>query len=296
MRIINPVDITPAQLVSSNVPETDYAGWSSATAYAVGARVMYNRRNYEALIAHTNANPETDLSDPPKWLDLGANNRWRMFDDKVGSLTEQAGSIAVTLAPGSVVNSLALFNLLGRSLSVTLTDATEGVVYQRELSLVDAGVSDWYEWFFSPIGRQSDAVLTDIPAYGTAQLAVTVDNASDTAAVGHLVIGRQADIGVAVYGSGVGITDYTRKESDTFGNAVVVERAYSKRAEFDVVVETSRVSAVQRLLASIRAKPVVWIGSQGYEATVLFGYYRDFSISISGPSASDATITVEGLT
>lgn len=296
MRIIRPVDITPAILTSSSVPEDDYPAWSAATAYAVGNRVMYNHRNYEALVAHTGANPETDTSDPPKWLDLGANNRWRMFDDKVGSLTEQAGSIAVTLTPGAVINSLALFNLLGRSLSVTLTDATEGIVYQRSLSLVDAGAADWYDWFFSPIGRQTDAVLTDLPAYGTAALSVTVDNASDTAACGHLVIGRQADIGVALYGTSVGITDYSRKETDTFGNALVVERAFSKRAEFDVAVDTPRVSAVQRLLAAIRSRPVVWIGAQGYESTVLFGYYRDFQISISGPTVSDATITVEGLT
>src|SRR5690606_11719085 len=88
MRIIKPVDVTPAILTSSNVPETDYAAWSAATAYAVGDKVTYNHRNYEALVAHTGANPETDTSDPPKWLDLGADNRWRMFDDKVGSLTE----------------------------------------------------------------------------------------------------------------------------------------------------------------------------------------------------------------
>lgn len=296
MRIIKPVEITPAILTSSNVPETDYAAWSAATAYAIGDRVTYSHRNYEALVAHTNANPETDASDPPKWLDLGANNRWRMFDDKVGSLTEQTGSIAVELQPGETINALALFNLLGRSLSVTLTDSTEGVVYQCDLSLVDAGVGDWYEWFFAPIGRQSDAVLTDLPAYVGASLSVTVENNTETAACGHLVMGRQADIGVALYGTSVGITDYSRKETDAFGNALVVERAFSKRAEFDVAVDTPRASSVQRLLAAIRSRPVVWIGAQGYESTVLFGYYRDFSISISGPSVSDATITVEGLT
>ena len=296
MRIIKPVDVTPAILTSSNVPEDDFTAWDAATAYAVGDKVMYNHRNYEALVAHTGANPETDASDPPKWLDLGANNRWRMFDDKVGSLTEQPGSIAVELQPGAVINSVALFNLLGRSLSVTLTDSTEGVVYQRDLSLVDAGVGDWYEWFFAPIGRQSDAVLTDLPAYGGASLSVTVENGTETAACGHLVMGRQADIGVALYGTSVGITDYSRKETDAFGNALVVGRAFSKRAEFDVAVDTPRVSSVQRLLAAIRSRPVVWIGAQGYESTVLFGYYRDFSISISGPSVSDATITVEGLT
>ena len=296
MRIIKPVDVTPAILTSSNVPETDYAAWSAATAYAVGAKATYNHRNYEALAAHTGANPETDTSDPPKWLDLGANNRWRMFDDKVGSLTEQTGSIAVELQPGAVINSLALFNLLGRSATVTLTDPVDGIVYQRIVSLVDAGVTDWYEWFFAPISRQTDFVLLDLPAYGTATLSVVIDNAAGTAACGHLVMGRQAEIGVALYGSGVGITDYSRKEADAFGNAIVVERSFSKRAEFDVMVETHQISRVQRLLAGIRAQPVVWIGAEGYESTVLFGYYRDFSISISGPSASDATITVEGLT
>jgi hypothetical protein len=296
MRIIKPVDVTPAILTSSNVPETDYAAWSAATAYAVGDKVTYNHRNYEALVASTGANPETDTSDQPKWLDLGADNRWRMFDDKVGSLTEQAGSIAVELQPGAVINSVALFNLLGRSATVTLTDPVDGIVYQRTVSLVDAGVSDWYEWFFAPIGRQTDFVLLDLPAYGTATLSVTIDNASDTAAVGHLVMGRQAELGVAVYGSGVGITDYSRKETDAFGNSVVVERSFSKRAEFDVVVETPQIGRVQRMLASLRAQPVVWIGAEGYESTFLFGYYRDFQISISGPSVSDASITVEGLT
>lgn len=296
MRIIKPVDVTPAILTSSNVPETDYAAWSAATAYAVGDKVTYNHRNYEALVASTGANPETDTSDPPKWLDLGADNRWRMFDDKVGSLTEQAGSIAVELQPGAVINSVALFNLLGRSATVALTDPVDGIVYQRAVSLVDAGVSDWYEWFFAPIGRQTDFALLDLPSYGTATLSVAVDNASDTAAVGHLVMGRQAELGVAVYGSGVGITDYSRKETDDFGNSVVVERSFSKRAEFDVVVETPQIGRVQRMLASLRAQPVVWIGAEGYESTFLFGYYRDFQISISGPSVSDASITVEGLT
>jgi hypothetical protein len=296
MRIIKPVEITPAILTSSNVPENDYPAWTAGT-YAQGDRRIYQHRIYEVLAETTTDSPTAGVGkSPPTWLDLGATNRWRMFDDKVGSLTERAGSIAVDLQPGAVINSVALFNLLGRSATVTFTDPSEGVVYQRTVSLVDAGVSNWYEWFFSPIGRQTDFVLLDLPAYGGASLSVTVENNTETAACGHLVMGRQADIGVALYGTSVGITDYSRKESDAFGNSVVIQRAFSKRAEFDVMVETPAVSAVQRLLASIRAQPVVWIGAEGYESTFLFGYYRDFQISISGPTVSDATITVEGLT
>lgn len=296
MRIIKPVDVTPAILMSSNVPEDDYPAWTAGS-YTQGDRRIYENRIYEVLAETTADSPTVGITkSPPTWLNVGATNRWRMFDEKVSSLTEQAGSVAVELQPGAVINSVALFNLRGREATVTLTDPVDGIVYQRTVTLVDAGVTNWHDWFFAPIGRQTDFVLLDLPAYGTATLSVTIDNASDTAAVGHMVMGRQAEIGVAVYGTGVGITDYSRKSTDDFGNAIVVQRAFSKRAEFDVAIDTAQVAHVQRLLASIRTLPVVWIGEASYEATVLFGYYRDFSISISGPSVSDATITVEGLT
>lgn len=295
MRIIKPIDITEALLVSSSVAEDDYAAWSAATAFALGDRCIRAHRIYEALIANTNVDPAGTATDPLTWLDLGATNRWRMFDDRIGSRTEQAGSIAVALQPGAVINALALFNLQGRSATVVMTDPTDGEVYRREVSLVDAGVGGWYDYFFAPIGRRTDVVLLDLPAYGTAELSVTIDHAGDTAACGHMVVGAQAQIGVALYGTGVGITDYSKKDIDGFGNPVVVERAFSKRAEFDIYLDTPQVGAVQRLLANIRARPVVWIGNASYEATVLFGFFKDFSISISGPVVSDGTITVEGL-
>lgn len=295
MQIIKPIGITEAVLFASNVPEDDYPPWSSSASYLVGNRCLRNHRIYEALVAHSNVDPAGPATAPATWLDLGMDNRWRMFDDKVGSLTSRIGSIAVTLQPGAVINSLALFNLQGRSVTVVMIDPVEGEVYRRAVSLVDAGVTSWYGWFFSPIGRRSDIVLLDLPAYGTARLSVTVDNATDTAACGHLVIGVKTDIGVALYGTGIGITDYSRKDVDEFGNAIIIERAFSKRAEFNVSLDTASVASIQRLLASIRARPVVWIGEPSYEATVLFGFFKDFSISISGPLVSDGTITVEGL-
>lgn len=295
MKIIKPIDITEAVLVASNVPENDYLPWDLATAYLVGERCRQNHRLYEALLEHSGVDPGGTATSPATWLDLGLDNRWRMFDDTVGSLTTQAGSIAVTLQPGTVINALALFNLQGRTVTVAMSDPHEGEVYRRELSLVDAGVNNWYDWCFAPIGRRTDIVLLDLPAYGTAQLAVTIDNAEDPAACGHLVTGAQADLGVALYGTSVGITDYSRKDTDDFGNPIVVERAYSKRAEFDLSLDTAQVGTIQRLLASIRARPVVWIGALDYESTVLFGFFKDFNLSISGPSLSDGTLTVEGL-
>ena len=293
MRIIKPVSVTPERLISSNVEENDAPGWDPETPYSAGVRVTHRRRLYEAL-ATTPAGVEPTESSTD-WLDLGAVNRWKMFDDRVESQTRRTGSVVVTIRPGQVVNALALLNLTGRSATVTLVDPLEGEVYRREESLVDAGVNSWYDWYFAPIGRRSDLALLDLPAYGTADLTISVDNAEDDAEVGHVVTGLAVDIGVAEYGSSVGITDFSRKERDEFGNGAVIQRSFSKRAEFDVWLETARVGIIQRLLASLRTQPVIWIGEETMEATILFGFYRDFDITISGPEVSDAVITVEGL-
>ena len=299
MRLIKPVEITPAKLVSSNVPETDFATWVSTTAYAIDIKVIWNHHVYQALAAvpagvTPGAEVVTDAS-PAKWLDLGSTNRWRMFDNKVESLTTNPGTIVVTIKPGAVVNSLALFNLKGKSVTVTMVDALEGEVYRKEISLVDAGVTNWYDWFFEPIGIRTDVVVLDMPAYGSADIVLTIDAGAEVAAVGHLVIGAVKQIGTALYGSSVGINDYSRKSTDDFGNTVVIQRSFSNRADFDIALDTSEVTRVRRLLADLRATPVVWIGEESYEATILFGFYKDFQIVFSGPTVSDCSITVEGV-
>jgi hypothetical protein len=300
MRIIRPLEVTPDRLLSSNVPEDDAPLWVSTATYTTGEEVMHELRMYEALVdvpagVEPGAEAVTESS-PAKWLDLGAINRWRMFDDRVESQTAQEDTVSVSIRPGQVVNSLALLNLDAISATVTMTDAVEGVVFEREESLVDAGVTNWYDWYFSPIGRRSDIVVLDMPAYGTADVSVTVNASSgEIAAVGHLVIGSVVDIGVAQYGTNVGIIDFSRKERDVFGNTLIVERSFSKRAEFDVWLPNNSLGIVQRLLASLRTQPVVWIGEESLEGTIVFGFYRDFDITISGPEFSDAIINVEGL-
>lgn len=299
MRLIKPVEITPAKLVSSNVPETDFAAWVSTTAYDIDTKVIWNHRIYQALAAvPAGVKPGEEVIDkdhPAKWLDLGSTNRWRMFDNKVESLTTNPGTIEVTIKPGAVVNSLALFNLKGKSVTVSMVDALEGEVYRKEISLVDAGVTNWYDWFFEPIGIRTDVVVLDMPAYGSANIVLTIDAGAEVAAVGHVVIGAVKQIGTALYGSSVGINDYSRKSTDDFGNTVVIQRSFSNRAEFDVSLDTSEVTRVLRLLADLRATPVVWIGEESYEATILFGFYKDFQIVFSGPTVSDCSITVEGV-
>lgn len=195
MRLIKPLEITVPKLVSSNVPEADYPAWSSAATYAIGNRIILDHQVWEAVAAvSAGIKPGAEVIDndhPAKWQVMGATNRWRMFDDKLESLTSNPGTISVTIRPGAVVNAIALFNLAGKSVTVQMVDPLEGVVYSKTVTLVDAAVTNWHEWFFEPIGIKTDLVLLDLLAYGSANVVVTIDAGAEQAAIGHLVLGTQ---------------------------------------------------------------------------------------------------------
>ncbi len=299
MQIIRPRETTPTVLASSNVPEDDYPEWVAGT-YTQGTRKIIAAQHmiYEVVAASTTDGPLDGIAKAtPTWMVVGPTNRWRMFDGSVGTLTTNPGSIVVVFTPGKVVNSLALFNLEGRSVRVTMVDPADGLVYDKTIALV-AGVSTWYDYFFAELETRSDIVLTDMPAYGTASISVTITSGTGSAAVGHLVIGQLTDIGCTAYGASVGAISYSRKDRDAFGNPIIVKRSNAKRAGFDVSFDTARLATIQRMFIDLDAVPVVWIGSPlpQYEGTVVFGFYRDFDLNYEGPKISRGSINVEGVT
>jgi len=296
MRFIRPTEVTPARLVGSNVPENDYPEWVAGT-NTIGVRkiIAAQHKVYEVLASTTTDSPLVGIAAyPPTWMEIGYTNKWRMFDEVVGTVTSMPSTVSVTIKPGTVVNSLALFNVQGKSVTITMDDPVEGRVYSRTVNLVDAAVDNWYDWFFADIEVRTSFVVLDMPAFGTANITVTI-NSGSTAAVGALVIGKLVPIGTTTYGAKVGIDDYSRKERDKFGNLVVVEGAFSDTGDFPVVVDTDRVSSIKKMLIDIRAKPVVWIGEETYEATIIYGFFKSLDLIYSGPEVSDCQLSIEGL-
>lgn len=301
MQIIKPVTVTDSILVSSNITEDDYAQWASGTTYSIGNKVIVlsTHKIYESL---TNSNlgndPTTD--DGTNWLDIGATNRWRAFDQKIGDPVTNLNTIEYTLSdPNSNVTSIALFGLEGISANVTVTDDTEGEVYNETVSLIDnRNIVDWYTYFFEEQVQREQALFLNIPPYLASDVDVTVTAATgDTAELGQLVLGFLSGIGATAYGTAISIEDFSRKETDAFGNFVVVERAFAQLADFDVEFETANARKIQRTLAELRATPVVYIGSEDTAyGTTIYGFYRRFDLTLEGPSLSFGAIEVEGLT
>lgn len=297
MRVIQPITVTDAVLISSTAPETDHAAWAAGTAYNVGDRVIRTQthRIYERLVAGTTATaPENDATN---WLDVAPTNRWAMFDAQVSTATSLASPLTVVLAPG-LINSLALLGLVGNQVQVSVTDGPGGpTVYSRTVPLDVTPVFDWYDYFFAVAEQLADVVLTDLPPYGAARVTVSITGGGSVAC-GVLAAGTAQLLGNTEFGVTVGITDYSRKVTDEFGVTTFVRRAWSKRMSARAVLPTGQINRVQQALATLRATPCVWIGAPDtatYAPLVVFGFYRDFSIHVAYPTQSACSLEIEGL-
>lgn len=301
MKVIRPFIVNNAALVSSNVAETDYAAYNAGTSYSLGTRVIYVvGESHWVIESLQNANvghTPTGLTTDTWWLKVGNTNRWKMFDTSVQSQTTNADSIDVSITANERINAVALLNISAATVQITMTDAIDGIVYDETYSLVsDSGIIDWYGYFYEPIVRLNDFTATDLPSYVNATLGVTLTATGETAYCGGLITGLQRELGATQYGINTGITDYSVKQQDDFGNYTILERAYRKRADVSLFVDNGFIDQLQIILAGLRAVPTVYIGSDLYANTIIYGFFKDFNVNITYVDSSICTLELEGLT
>lgn len=303
-----PTAITDAMLVSCTVaePAPGETAWNAATAYAVGdvaVRTTVHKR-YKRLIAGTTATPpESDTSDPPVWLDIGATNRWAQFDQKVGTVTSvPSGDLVTVLQPGSV-EGIALLELTGTSVRVVMTDrpagpGAVGVYDSGEISLEDVTpISSVYDWMYAPMQHRLSVVLADLPGqFPSCEITVTVRSTSG-AACGVLAVGRVIEIGATEYDAGAGIINFGKVNDDGFGNREWVEGDWANRVTLPLLLNRSDFARVHRQLARLRSTPCIYIGSsmRDLEPLVCYGVFRDLYITVPVFPLAHLALEVDGL-
>jgi len=295
MFVIKPTVFTDPMLISTTATEV-YSAYSAGTTYDVGNRIIYNNKIYESLqAANTGHTPDTS---PTWWLFVQPDNKHAMFDQEVGTATIASTTLTVVIATG-LIDSFALINLNTDTVKITVRDGLGGsIIYEQTGGLSGAFVDDWFKYFFyDPLLKRTQLIFREIPPYATAH--VTLEFTSTTSiSIGAAVWGSITDLGLTQYGATAGIVDYSKKETNVFGNITFIERAYSKRMNCSVMVPSNNLNRIQQLLYSLRATPAVWIGTDDptYEETlVVYGWYKDFSSDISYPSYTLCNLSIEGL-
>lgn len=301
MGLIVPVQVTDSRLISSNVNESDYLTWSSATIYGLG-----DRRRVDSIDAHyvyesiqgdnTNHEPNGGPLDT-WWILVSATNKRLMFDSSLSSQTVFPNVIDITIRPNTSVDSIALLNINATKVIITVTDPIDGVIYNKTISVVSLdGVASWYDYFYEPIVRSDSVTVTDIPPYATADIRIQIIATGEIAACGACIIGVALEIGSTEYGAKVGIQDYSQKTQDVFGNYSITKRAFNKYADITVRVDSLIIDRLQSILAQYRATPIVYVGSDILDALIIYGFYSDFSIIVDMPTAAICNLSIKGLT
>lgn len=300
--------ITGTGFIYSNIAETDYAAWNPGTAYVTTPtpdRVVRTTATthsvYERVVPGTTATaPELD---PINWIRVGPTNRWAAFDDSPSTLSRNTEYLTYILKPGAI-NSIALLELEGTEVAVNLYAAGAQQYFGYTDLMNTESIGNWYQYFYEPFYYQTNlavsdlvnASLLDLPHYGDTILCITVRKAGSTAQVGVVATGLVYELGKTQNGMSVGIIDYSKKDTDAYGNTILIRRKFSRRIRATFFLYSSKVDVVANLLTQYRATPVVWIGADAnYSSLVVYGFYRDWDIGIPNNIGSSCSIEIEGL-
>tara|TARA_R110002073_G_scaffold288431_2_gene453215 strand:- start:452 stop:1375 length:924 start_codon:yes stop_codon:yes gene_type:complete len=307
MKVIKSNTVTPTTLTATDVPETDTTEWTSSATFAANATCMVTTTSngasvathkiYKNIIVGNNQGNDPTTDDGTKWSEVSSTNRFKMFNNVVQEQTSKANIIDVTITPAVVTTALAAINVDCASITVTVTDPSEGQVYNQTFPMTSySGITNWYDYFFTAINRKNELGVLGLPPYSSAAIKVVFNDSGETAKVGALVLGTSSIIGDSQYGASFGIIDYSTKTVDSQGRTTITAGAFSDEADIDVVIETGRFAEVKKILTDLRTTPSVWIADDNTEGTIIYGYYREFDVLLTGPVVSMCTLSIEGLT
>lgn len=273
----------------------------SATSGGAAINTSGTQSGAHTATANPNLNKDpTVTANAAWWLDTGPINRWAMFDLYNGTATTDASLIDVTVALAGRIDSVALLNLANVvSARVVVSTVADGTLYDQTFTLTSTdGVGDWYAYFFEEIVSKDKLLATGLPVYADPSVRLVLTGNGTTAiACGTFVVGLSKSLGRTLHdGAQVGITDYSRKDVDAFGNYTIVKRAFSDRGAFHMRIGKSEVDGIKNVLADYRATPAVYSASSEYNSSLIFGFFREFNIEIDYPLESLVSIDIEGLT
>lgn len=312
MKVIVPVEITDALLVGSTVAEPDATAtgdgagatiWAPGTTYAAGARVvrLQTHRVYESVDNGNVGNvPENTLgTTPPRWLDLGNTNRWRMLRANGSRPTVAASPLEVNIIPGRRVNTLAIPNVKASSILVEQYDGNDVLVrtFTQPLQFFDP--IDWGEYFFGE-WEAVNAVYVDglVPISG-GRIRIVLTRGVGNVECGPVVLGNPVDIGSVEIGAKVGALDFSKVERDAFGNALLLPRRVVPTTSQRLLVEAGAVDRITRALNELRARVALWVGIDNaahpyFQSLFVLGLMRRFDFSHDLTDRTYLTLDLEG--
>ena len=117
------------------------------------------------------------------------------------------------------------------------------------------------------------------------------------AAFRYMFAGIAYSLGETLQGARLGITDFSRRETDEFGTTTFVRRKFAKRLNVDVMLPTADLQRVFDLLTEMRGNVVLWVPGTSSELAPLsfFGWCKDFGLTVAYTRHATCALEIEGV-
>jgi hypothetical protein len=264
LNALAPVTITPAMLISSTAPDSEYQPWVSTKTYAQDEYCVspVTRRIYQSLVAgNVGKDPiskATWTGGIVYWQDMGPTNRWAMFDGRLSTQTIVESPLTVVLQPGPF-DTIYLDGVDANTLDIVVRDAPGGeVVFSYSGPLEGSEPADYDEYFYMPFKPQTSSLTLDIPAYGASEVTVTLSTPGGTVKCGVLALGDVHNCGRCETDADVELKSFGSFETDKFGNADIQLYAKAKDINVSTIIPVEDAFAVQTVAESLQGVPAFY--------------------------------------
>lgn len=295
MNVITPITIRAAQLTSSSLtyPAVDETAWEDATGYFVGDTRSYTIsgliHKFECIQNHTSSTsnaPEAYPNENAYWTDLGAVNRYNMFQLERNTQSEGASPLTVSINPGERFGAVGIGRVEADSVQLQVFDgATE--LFNETKDLIDRSVASWWDYFYQPFRQIENTLFTDLPILSTATITLTFTRASGDVKVGFVVIGMPFNLGETEYKAKAESLNFSEIARDEFGEAKLTPRRDIPKTIQTVEIDKSNLNQVRAVLSELNATVALWFALSDplleyFDTLFIIGVYTKRSISVEG--------------
>jgi hypothetical protein len=285
-----PAGLTAGTLYYVKTPTADTF---TVSATAGGAAINTSDAGSGNHTATGNLNRNQDPTDEEThgvyWIEVSPTNKFKLFDNSNTTRTAKATSFYYEVLPGVAFDAVYLGGIIG---------ATSARVRIYEAAAPSVAIYDQTTSFttINTRGGGAQAVHASVPGSATAFVRIDMAGGADLA-VGVLLIGDGNTFGLNVLvGARASLRDYSRKETNEFGEFTeLVERAYARKLNCTLHLERNEVDSLFDFLTGIRATAALFIVFSPLTCTVIWGFYKNFDITIAYDKYNECALELESL-
>lgn len=295
---VKPMSFTSEIISAYSVPQ-DVSLYDSGTSYSAGEQVRIDELGlvrYESLIDNNIGNDPNAAE--TNWVLIDSPTNYAgMFDNSVGTKTAADAEIDITLNTSGFIDTVALIGI-DKIRTITVTCFSVGKqVYSETKSAYKRRVNGIAGVWFGKHRFISDVLFSNLPKFKDMQ--VRVHALSDTGTqveIGGLVIGVSESLGKAQWEFSTSRKSYSVVKEDEFGGVKFVKRYRSaKRLDIKLRLHPSRVAFVEEQLAKYDVEPLLWVASEDYKSTIIYGVYDNFNHLFKSSTTAFNTLKLKGI-